>query len=77
MGDDTPGPNRGWGRPSKYATAEEARAARNSARRNRCLEEAAMDEAVAVTRRNQHESLTEDDQQKIQLGFCLYIFRKF
>ncbi|XP_077533386.1 uncharacterized protein LOC144145600 isoform X6 [Haemaphysalis longicornis] len=57
MGDTAPGPSRGRGRPKKYATAEEARAARNSARRNRRREEAATDEAAAAARREQHAAL--------------------
>lgn len=57
MGDNAPGLSRGRGRPKKYATAEEARAARNAARRNRRLEEAATDEAAAVARREQHAAL--------------------
>nr|XP_050050392.1 uncharacterized protein LOC126546278 isoform X2 [Dermacentor andersoni] len=54
LGDDAPGPIRGRGRPKKYATAEEARAARNAARRNRRREE---DEAAAAARREQHAAL--------------------
>lgn len=59
MDDYAPSRSCGQGRPSKYAMAEEARAAPNAARCKSCLEEAPKDEAAAVARREQHESSTE------------------
>lgn len=76
MGDDVPGPSRGRGSPTKYATAEEARAARNAARRNRRRVEEAMDETEEGAQRERHESSTEistAQQQEVQLGFRLHV----
>lgn len=49
MGESTPGPSGGPGRPRKYATAEEFRETQNSAHRRRRRDKAAMDVAACPT----------------------------